>query len=134
MKSIEKHTFVDFRSFTSMMKNRCHKGPQKSCFLIQYGDMVPHVLYSLIFDSLGVCPQNIIFDTCPMDQQIEQIEQIEPWNANLSKKCLRVFDGVKFLGGRCPQDQLKVVPFDHFDHRTIHKGSRRAVGPKARRI
>ena len=63
-----------------------------------------------------------------MDQQIEKIG---PWSAKGSKKCHRLFDGAKFLGGRGPQDQLKVGPFDHW---TIHKGSRHAVGPKAQRI
>ena len=63
-----------------------------------------------------------------MDQQIEKIG---PWSAKGSKKCHRLFDDAKFLGGRGPQDQLKVGPFDHW---TIQKGSRHAVGPKARRM
>ena len=60
-----------------------------------------------------------------------KIEQIGPWSAKGSKKCHRLFDNAKFPGGRGPQDQLEVGPFDHL---TVHKGSRHAVGPKARRI
>ena len=47
-----------------------------------------------------------------------KIKKIGAWNAKGSKKCLRVFNDAKFLGGRGPQDQLKVGPFDYW---TIQK-------------
>ena len=47
------------------------------------------------------------WDTFPMDQKIK------PWSVKLSKKGLRRFGGVKFLGWRGPLEQLKIGPFDH---------------------
>ena len=66
LKSIEKtNTFLDFRSFTKTMKKRCQRGPQKSCFLVQNGDMgLPGSTYPLIFDVLVRCQKIIIFG-CP---------------------------------------------------------------------
>ena len=47
------NTFPEFWSFTKMMKKRCQRGPQKSCFLIQNDDMgLPGSTYPLIFDVL----------------------------------------------------------------------------------
>ena len=56
---------------------------------------------------------------------------IESWSGKGSPKWLRVFDDMKFLGWRGPQDQLKIGPFDR---KNIHIGSRHAKGPNAQRI
>ena len=69
-KTIEKlwktNTFLDIRSFTKTMKKRCQRGPQKSCFWIQNGDMgLPVSTYHLIFDVLVRCPKIIIFGRLP---------------------------------------------------------------------
>ena len=66
LKSIEKtDTFLDFRSFKKTMKKRYQRGPQKSCFGIQNGDMgLPVSTYLLIFDVLVRCQKIIIFG-CP---------------------------------------------------------------------
>ena len=87
-------------------------------------------MFDLSFDCgrFGAMPKIIIFGR-PRDGPT--IDKIEPWSAKASPKALTPFDGAKFLGGRGPQDQWKVGPFDHW---TIHKGSRQAVGPKAQRI
>ena len=66
-------------------------------------------------------------DALPMDQQFEQIA---PWSAKLSPKGLTPFSEGAVLRPWVPQDQLKVKRFGHW---TIQKGSRHAVGPKARR-
>ena len=59
--------------------------------------------------------------------------KIEPWSAKGSPRWLRECDGVKFLGWRGP---YTVRNKDRFDSKTatLEKGSRHAVGPKARRI
>ena len=108
------------------MKKRCQRGPQKSCFGIQDGDMgLPGSTYPLIFDVLVRCQKIIIFGCLPDGPKNRAVER------QIVKRSLRVFASAKFLGGRGPQNQLKVGPFDHW---TSQKGSRHAVGPKARRI
>ena len=48
------------------MKKRCQRGPQKSCFWVQIGDMgFPVSTYHLIFDVLVRCQKIIIFGRLP---------------------------------------------------------------------
>ena len=66
-KTIEKYwktnTLLDFWSFPKAMKKRCQRGPQKSCFGVQNGDMgLPGSTNPLIFDVL-VMPRSYHFRT-----------------------------------------------------------------------
>ena len=59
LKSIEKQTL--FLTLGHSKKKRYQRGPQKSCFLVQNGDMgVPGSTYRLIFDVLLRCQKIII--------------------------------------------------------------------------
>ena len=71
---------------------------------------LPKFVLSFDFGCFGAMLKIIIFGRLP-DGPTNW--KIEPWSAKGSKKCHRVFDSAKFLGGRGPQEQLKVGPFDH---------------------
>ena len=59
----------------------------------------------------------------------QQIEKNEPWSAKASPNGLMPFCDTKFLGGRGPQDQLKVGPFDHWTIQKMIPTRRWAEGP-----
>ena len=121
--------FLIFGHSIKLWKKRCQRGPQKTYFGVHNGDMgLPGSTYPLILAFWDDAKKSSFLDALPIDQKIKKIE---PWSAKGSNKCLQVFAGAKFLGGGVPQDQLKEGPVDHW---TIQKGSRHAVGPKARRI
>ena len=81
----------------------------RDVFGVQNCDMgLPGSTYPLIFD-FGAMPIFFFVEAFPMGQQIQQIE---PWSAQVSKKGLREFNSAKFLGGRGPLEQLKIGPFD----------------------
>ena len=80
-------------------KNDAKEDLKNHVFLIQNGDMgFPDSTYPLIFDVL-------------VDQIIEKVE---PWSAKGSPRGLTPFAYAKFSGGRGPQDQLKVGPYEHW--------------------
>ena len=74
LKSIEKQIlFLIFRSFKKTIKNLCQRGPQKSCFGIQNGDMgLPVSTYHLIFNVLVRCQKIIIFGRLPDGPKIRK--------------------------------------------------------------
>ena len=81
--------------------------------------------YPLTFDVWVRYPEHFVFYTRPMDQQIE------PWSAKGRKNASGYLTTPSFQAGWGPLSRLKVRPLDR---KTIQKGSRHAVGPKARRI
>ena len=61
------------------MKKRYQRGPQKSCFGVQNGDMgVPGSTYRLIFDVLLRCQKIIIFGRLPDGPKNRALERQGP--------------------------------------------------------
>ena len=72
-------------------------------------------------------PKSLILDAFPMGQKIENraVERQRVEKVASARRRRQV------SGREGPPSGLKVRPFDR---KSIHKGSRRTVGPKARRI
>ena len=111
------------------LENRCRNGSQKALKIRENRSMgVPWFDFLSFLWILGDVEKSMFFNVVFRRQKSIKIE---PWTAKGSPKWLRLFDGAKFPGQRGPYTVKKK---HRFDSKTVQKGSRHAVGPKARRI
>ena len=98
LKNIEKQTlFLILGHSKKKKKKRYQRGPQKSCFLVENGDMgLPGSTYRLIFDVLLRCQKIIIFGRLPDGPKNRALERQGPQNPARASSDVVTFG----IGGR----------------------------------